>query len=111
MLLATAEVPEERNIMATLYLRLFSVVAIALSLIATASAQDYPTKPVRIIIPFAPGGLNDLTGRMVATHLSGKFGRQVLPENRAGAGGVIATELVATSPPDGHVLLVVSIAN
>jgi len=97
--------------MATLNLRLFSIAAIALALITTASAQDYPTKPVRIIIPFAPGGLNDLMGRMVATHLSGKFGRQVIPENRAGAGGVIATELVANSPPDGHVLLIVSIAN
>ena len=97
--------------MATLYLRLFAVAVIALSAITTARAQDYPTKQVRIIIPFAPGGLNDLIGRMVATHLSGKFGRQVIPENRAGAGGVIATELVAQSPPDGHVLLIVSIAN
>ncbi len=97
--------------MATLYLRLFAVAVIALAAITTARAQDYPTKQVRIIIPFAPGGLNDLIGRMVATHLSEKFGRQVIPENRAGAGGVIATELVAQSPPDGHVLLIVSIAN
>jgi tripartite-type tricarboxylate transporter receptor subunit TctC len=97
--------------MATLYLRLFAIAVIALAAITTARAQDYPTKQVRIIIPFAPGGLNDLIGRMVATHLSGKFGRQVIPENRAGAGGVVATELVAQSPPDGHVLLIVSIAN
>ena len=97
--------------MATLYLRLFAVAVIALAAITPARAQDYPTKQVRIIIPFAPGGLNDLIGRMVATHLSEKFGRQVIPENRAGAGGVIATELVAQSPPDGHVLLIVSIAN
>ncbi len=97
--------------MATLYLRLFAVAVIALAAITTARAQDYPTKQVRIIIPFAPGGLNDLIGRMVATHLSGKFGRQVIPENRPGAGGVVATELVAQSPPDGHVLLIVSIAN
>jgi tripartite-type tricarboxylate transporter receptor subunit TctC len=97
--------------MATLYLRPIAVAVIALAAITTARAQDYPTKQVRIIIPFAPGGLNDLIGRMVATHLSGKFGRQVIPENRSGAGGVIATELVANSPPDGHVLLIVSIAN
>ena len=97
--------------MATLYLRLFAVAVIALAAITTARAQDYPTKQVRIIIPFAPGGLNDLIGRMVATHLSGKFGRQVIPENRPGAGGVIGTELVAQAPPDGHVLLIVSIAN
>jgi tripartite-type tricarboxylate transporter receptor subunit TctC len=93
------------------HLRLFAIAVVALAAITTARAQDYPTKQVRIIIPFAPGGLNDLMGRMVATHLTGKFGRQVIPENRAGAGGVIATELVAHSPPDGHVLLIVSIAN
>jgi tripartite-type tricarboxylate transporter receptor subunit TctC len=97
--------------MATLHWRLFAIAAIALAAIMPAHAQDYPTKQVRIIIPFAPGGLNDLIGRMVATHLSEKFGRQVIPENRAGAGGVIATELVAHSPPDGHVLLIMSIAN
>ena len=91
--------------------RLLAISAFVLALTAPASAQEFPTKQVRIIIPFAPGGLNDLMGRMVATHLSGKFGRQVIPENRAGAGGVIATELVANSPPDGHVLLIVSIAN
>lgn len=97
--------------MTRLQARLFAIVGFVLALTASAPAQDYPTKQVRIIIPFAPGGLNDLIGRMVATHLSGKFGRQVIPENRAGAGGVVATELVAQSPPDGHVLLIVSIAN
>jgi tripartite-type tricarboxylate transporter receptor subunit TctC len=91
--------------------RLFAIASFVLALTASAPAQEYPTKQVRIIIPFAPGGLNDLIGRMIATHLSGKFGRQVIPENRPGAGGVIATELVAHSPPDGHVLLIVSIAN
>jgi tripartite-type tricarboxylate transporter receptor subunit TctC len=90
---------------------LFAVASAMLALAAPAAAQEYPSKQVRIIIPFAPGGLNDLIGRMVATHLSGKFGRQVIPENRPGAGGVVATELVAHSPPDGHVLLIVSIAN
>jgi tripartite-type tricarboxylate transporter receptor subunit TctC len=92
-------------------LRLFAVALVALTAITPARPQEYPTKQVRIIIPFAPGGLNDLTGRMVATHLSEKFGRQVIPDNRAGAGGIIGTELVANSPPDGHVLLLVSIAN
>ena len=97
--------------MTRLSARLLAAAGFVLALTAAAPAQDYPTKPVRIIIPFAPGGLNDLIGRMVATHLSGKFGRQVIPENRAGAGGVVGTELVAHSPPDGHVLLIVSIAN
>lgn len=97
--------------MTRLKAQLFTIAGFVLALTASAPAQEYPTKQVRIIIPFAPGGLNDLIGRMVATHLSEKFGRQVIPENRAGAGGVIATELVAHSPPDGHVLLIVSIAN
>ena len=91
--------------------RLFAVASFVLALTVSAPAQEYPSKQVRIIIPFAPGGLNDLIGRMVATHLSGKFGRQVIPENRPGAGGVVGTELVAHAPPDGHVLLIVSIAN
>jgi tripartite-type tricarboxylate transporter receptor subunit TctC len=97
--------------MTRLHASLFAVAGLVLAVTVPASAQEYPTKQVRIIIPFAPGGLNDLIGRMVATHLTEKFGRQVIPENRAGAGGVIATELVAHSPPDGHVLLIVSIAN
>lgn len=97
--------------MTRLHARLLAIAGFVLVLTTAAPAQEFPTKQVRIIIPFAPGGLNDLIGRMVATHLSGKFGRQVIPENRPGAGGVIATELVAHSPPDGHVLLIVSIAN
>jgi tripartite-type tricarboxylate transporter receptor subunit TctC len=97
--------------MANISLRLIAVAGLALAFMAPVAAQDYPTKQVRIIIPFAPGGLNDLIGRMVATHLTEKFGRQVIPENRAGAGGIIGTELVANAPKDGHVLLIVSIAN
>jgi tripartite-type tricarboxylate transporter receptor subunit TctC len=97
--------------MAMMYSRLLVAAGLVLALTAAAAAQDYPTKQVRIIIPFAPGGLNDLVGRAIATHLSDKFGRQVIPENRAGAGAVIGTELVVNSPKDGHVLLIVSIAN
>jgi tripartite-type tricarboxylate transporter receptor subunit TctC len=91
--------------------RLFAAFGMALALTASAHAQEYPTKQVRIVIPFAPGGLNDLVGRMVATHLSARFGRQVIPDNRTGAGGVIGSELVSRAPADGHTLLIVSIAN
>jgi tripartite-type tricarboxylate transporter receptor subunit TctC len=97
--------------MARLYSRLFTAASLALALTTAAAAQEYPTKQVRIIIPFAPGGLNDLVGRAVATHLTEKLGRQVIPENRAGAGGVVGTEMVANAPKDGHVLLIVSIAH
>ncbi len=97
--------------MTRLHARLFAIAGFALALTAPAAAQEFPTKPVRIIVPFAPGGLNDLVGRMIATHLTERFGRQVIVENRTGAGGVVGTELVANSPKDGHTLLIVSIAH
>ena len=75
-----------------------------------ASAQDYPTRPVRILVPFPPGGFNDIVARIVATQLSERLGKQFLVENRAGAGGIIAGEIVANAPKDGHTLLIVSLA-
>ncbi len=97
--------------MASIHLRLMTAVGFVLALTTAVPAQEYPTKPVRIIIPFAPGGLNDIVGRLLATHLTERFGRQVIAENRTGAGGVVGSELVANSPKDGHTLLVVSIAH
>jgi tripartite-type tricarboxylate transporter receptor subunit TctC len=91
--------------------RLSTIAGIMLALTTAAPAQEFPTKPVRIIVPFAPGGLNDIVGRMIGQHLTERFGRQVLVENRTGAGGVVGTELVANSPKDGHTLLIVSIAH
>ncbi len=76
-----------------------------------ASAQDYPTRPVRLIIPFPPGGSNDVVGRLIAIKLGDRLGKQVVVDNRSGAGGVIGTEVVAKSPPDGYTLLIVSIAH
>jgi tripartite-type tricarboxylate transporter receptor subunit TctC len=90
---------------------LLKTAAILVALTATAAAQDYPTKPVRLIIPFPPGGSNDVVGRMIATQLSEKLGKQVVVDNRAGAGGVIGTEVAANSPPDGYTLLIISIAH
>jgi tripartite-type tricarboxylate transporter receptor subunit TctC len=74
------------------------------------AAQEYPTKPVRIIIPFSPGGINDIVGRLIATQLSERLGKQFVVENKPGAGGIIAGELVANAPKDGHTLLIVSLA-
>jgi tripartite-type tricarboxylate transporter receptor subunit TctC len=76
-----------------------------------AAAQSYPTKPVRLIIPFPPGGSNDIVGRLIAAHLSERLGKQVIVDNRAGAGGVVGTELAAKSPADGYTLLIVSAAH
>jgi tripartite-type tricarboxylate transporter receptor subunit TctC len=76
-----------------------------------AAAEDYPARPVRLIIPFPAGGSNDVVGRLVATYLGERFGRQLVVDNRSGAGGVIGTEAVAKSPPDGYMLLLISLAH
>ena len=75
------------------------------------SQSDYPNRPVRLIIPFPPGGSNDVVGRMIGDQLSKQLGKQVVIDNRAGAGGVIGTELAAKEKPDGYTLLVISLAH
>src|SRR6202040_2195971 len=82
-----------------------------MDLTSPANAQDYPARPVRLIIPFPPGGSNDVVGRLIATHLGERLGKQVVVDNRSGAGGVIGTEIVAKSPPDGYTLLIISMAH
>jgi len=81
-----------------------------LALTTAAAAQDYPTKPVRVVVPFPPGAINDTVGRILATQLTERLGKQFIVENRAGAGGIVAGELVANAPKDGHTLMIVSLA-
>lgn len=82
--------------------------AVGLSLSASLRAQSFPSKPLRIVVPFAPGGAADLTARAVGEKLTQALGQNVLIENRASAGGVVAGELVARAEPDGHTMLLVS---
>jgi len=86
--------------------------ALVLALAPTvAQPQAYPTKPVRLVIPFPPGGSNDIIGRMFGMQLAGRIGQQVVVDNRAGAGGVIGTELASKAAPDGYTLLLISTAH
>ncbi|MGH8619231.1 MAG: tripartite tricarboxylate transporter substrate binding protein [Burkholderiales bacterium] len=73
-----------------------------------AAAPDYPSRAVRIVIPFPPGGSNDIVGRVLATQLSERLGKPVVADNRAGGNSIIGSELVANAPPDGHTLLIIS---
>jgi len=91
-------------------LSLLTALAALLALAGSGAAQDYPTKPVRLIIPFPPGGSNDVVGRMIATQLGERLGKQVVVDNRGGAGGVLGTEVAAGAAPDGYTILVVSLA-
>ena len=89
---------------------LFSLLALsaALALPHVAVAQTFPSKSIRLVVPFGAGGVADLTARTVAQKLSESLGQPVLVDNRPGAGGVVAGDLVAKSDPDGHTLLLMS---
>ena len=80
-------------------------VAIFLAVAAPAHAQDWPQRPVTIVVPFAAGGSADLLARILQQHMQVKFGVPFVVENRSGAGGSIGTGVVAKAPPDGYTLL------
>jgi tripartite-type tricarboxylate transporter receptor subunit TctC len=93
------------------FLNLAAGAAAHTALSRTASAQAYPTRPVRLIVPFGPAGATDITARLIGHWLSERLGQQFIIENRPGAGGNIATEAVVRAPPDGYTLLYVTTAN
>lgn len=104
--------PARRSVSAPRRQLLFSVLATAGALLAgatavpaLAAAADYPSKPIRLVVPYPPGGATDVIGRTLAQHLSSALGQQVVVDNRAGAAGNIGAELVAKAPADGYTLL------
>ncbi len=86
------------------------IASIAFLVPGLATAQDWPTRPVRVVSPFAAGGTADILARMVADHLSSAFKQQFFVENRTGAGGAIGVQSVATTPPDGYNLVITNIS-
>jgi tripartite-type tricarboxylate transporter receptor subunit TctC len=92
-------------------LRVVFLLASALALAAGSAFAQYPTKPVRIIVPYPPGGTTDILARLVAKGLTDKFGQTFVVENRPGASGAIGSQAVAKSPPDGYTLVMGTISS
>jgi tripartite-type tricarboxylate transporter receptor subunit TctC len=84
--------------------------ALLTAAVAGAAETQFPTRPIRLLVPQAAGGSNDIMARNVANHLTQTFGKQVVVDNRPGAEGIIGTEIVARSAPDGYTLLLASAA-
>jgi len=81
---------------------------LALACVVPVAAQQFPSKPITIVVPASPGGAIDLTARLIGQKLTEAWGQSVVIDNRAGATGIIGTDLVAKSPPDGHMLALVA---
>jgi tripartite-type tricarboxylate transporter receptor subunit TctC len=92
-------------------LHLAGLVLTAVAACGVASAQDYPSRPVKIVVPVGPAGSYDIVGRQLADQLTRRLGQSVVVENRAGAGLIVGTQAVATAPSDGYTLLVGGLAN
>jgi len=87
---------------------LTSIALLATLQVGLASSSDFPVKPIRVIVPYAPGGGTDTTGRILAQKLTDKLGQSVIVDNRPGAAGIIGSDIVAKAAPDGYTLLVVA---
>jgi len=85
-------------------LRAVTTLSLALAFLASAHAQDFPSRPVRFVVPYAAGGSGDMLARLLGNKLASIWGQQVVVDNRAGAGGLIGTEFAARSEPDGYTL-------
>jgi tripartite-type tricarboxylate transporter receptor subunit TctC len=96
--------------MMTICIKLAAIITLAGASSALAQVDAYPNKPIRWVIPFAPGGGTDMVARPIASKLTDRLGQQILYDNRGGGGGVVAGEIVAKANPDGYTLLVAAVA-
>ena len=85
-----------------------TIIAVLAGSAVLAQAQNFPTRPIRFLVPFGPGGVGDLTARVVAQKMSVSLGQPVVIDNRPSAGGIVATEIVAKAEPNGHTLLLLN---
>src|SRR5437868_359641 len=88
-----------------------ALAALLLTAATTAFAQPFPNKPIRLVVPFPPGGAVDFYARVVQQPLAEALGQQLVIDNKAGASGMVGAEIVAKSPPDGYTLLLGNIAS
>jgi tripartite-type tricarboxylate transporter receptor subunit TctC len=107
--LATVHV--QRLAVKSTLIRIFAIVAVALFVGTSARADDYPSRAIRVIVPFSPGGAVDGPMRLIAQELGKRLGQPVVVENKPGAGATIGTDVVAKSAPDGYTLLLASQTN
>ena len=93
------------------FLHLTTGAAVFPEILGTARADNYPSRPVHLLVGWAPGGFTDITARLIGPWLSERLGQQFVVENRPGAGTNIATEAVVNAPPDGYTLLLACLPN
>src|SRR5690349_13377337 len=96
------------NVLMPLRTLLTATMIAAAAVTPALAAEGYPTKPIRIIVPFPPGGSNDIIGRFIGQKLGARLGQQAVIDNRAGADAIIGTALAANAAPDGYTFLIVS---
>ena len=92
------------------YLAISALIVLGAPGVYALAADAWPARPIRLIVPFPPGGSNDIVARLIGAHLTERLGKSVVVENRGGAGGRIGYETAAASLPDGHTLLIISAA-